>query len=588
MSGYNDYEGLFANDIAVVVLSKFIEFKLNVAPACIEEYKFDDKIVQPGLIGRVAGWGLIDPNGDTSSTLKQIDLPVIEREHCSKIFNQDFRPFFTSDKFCAGYLTGIGVCSGDSGGGLVFPKRINDKTVYYLRGIVSTGQNKGGSCDKDAYSLFTNTAYFWDLIEHHIIANRPTIVNSLAPLIDAVKCDPIKGEHLILSKCFRHGLQTKCSEAIDIGISITTMCAKGHESRLATVHTCQVNGIWWPPVEHCNPICGRTSSLPYIPWLVTIYVSIGDSLPLIGSGVIVSQRVVLTYAEESFQLFTADISALQIYAAVLHYFDNGNTENQQYRKVVKRYLHQNPVESTDRTFAVLIMDKPFEFNADYVGPVCLDFSTKDTNNGEIVSTAAYGVKEGRILQSSYTLLENSDCKSNDTNIFKELSRRKICARRPETVDGNCPMVEGTALVSSEMKSGINISYLRGIAIKGSRTPQYNRCVDDEFQMFININDFKDHIQHYIMRFSDRNISSLQSSNKSCRISSIAIDDGTIYMFESVEVKLNVGDEVDHLEIIEYSCKSGHRLFGSNIDVCVNGVWNKTAPRCELDSLQCKF
>lgn len=174
VSGYNDVDGLFANDIAVVIVNNFIEFKANVAPACVEEYKYDEKIIAPDSTGRVAGWGLVQSSGKPSDTLKQVDLPVIQRHQCLQSLDSNFRAFFTSDKFCAGHLTGVGVCQGDSGGGLVFPKVINDRKVYYLRGIVSAGQNKGGSCDEDKYTLFTNTAHFWDLIEFHEIANRPS------------------------------------------------------------------------------------------------------------------------------------------------------------------------------------------------------------------------------------------------------------------------------------------------------------------------------------------------------------------------------------------------------------------------------
>lgn len=173
--GYIDYEGLFSGDIAILILNNYLEYKINVAPICITNYKFDEKIVPPGTSGLVAGWGLVSSGGDPSDRLKQVELPVIQREQCLKAVDQSFRPFLTSDKFCAGLLTGVGVCVGDSGGGLVFSKTINGHTVYYLRGIVSIGHNKDGSCDIDKYAVFTNTAHFWDLIQYHELANRPKL-----------------------------------------------------------------------------------------------------------------------------------------------------------------------------------------------------------------------------------------------------------------------------------------------------------------------------------------------------------------------------------------------------------------------------
>lgn len=57
--------------------------------------------------------------------------------------------------------------------GLVFPKTLGSSTVYFLRGIVSTGGNKGGSCDNDKYSLFTNVQYHIEMVQYYETQNRP-------------------------------------------------------------------------------------------------------------------------------------------------------------------------------------------------------------------------------------------------------------------------------------------------------------------------------------------------------------------------------------------------------------------------------
>lgn len=62
-----DYARYYANDIAVVILNNFIEFKTYIAPVCIQ---FDLKCVEPGLIGTVAGWGLESQDGQPSIVLK--------------------------------------------------------------------------------------------------------------------------------------------------------------------------------------------------------------------------------------------------------------------------------------------------------------------------------------------------------------------------------------------------------------------------------------------------------------------------------------------------------------------------------------
>lgn len=57
--------------------------------------------------------------------------------------------------------------------GLVFPKAVGSSTVYFLRGIVSTGGNKGGSCDNDKYTLFTNVQYHIEMVQYYETQNRP-------------------------------------------------------------------------------------------------------------------------------------------------------------------------------------------------------------------------------------------------------------------------------------------------------------------------------------------------------------------------------------------------------------------------------
>lgn len=66
-------------------------------------------------------------------------------------------------------------CLFDLGGGLVFPQIVGHKTIHVLRGIVSTGGNKGGSCDNDKYTTFTNVAFHMDFVNTHISKYEPKI-----------------------------------------------------------------------------------------------------------------------------------------------------------------------------------------------------------------------------------------------------------------------------------------------------------------------------------------------------------------------------------------------------------------------------
>lgn len=173
--GYNDVTGNFAADVVLIILRKPLEFQAHIAPICIPYgLQYEEKRVTPGLEGRVAGWGLTSSGGQASENLKIVELPAIDRQKCLSDSDPGFRPQITPDKFCAGYLnSNVGVCQGDSGGGLVFPTQERNRTVYYLRGIVSTGANKQDSCDGDKYSTFTNILYYEDLLQKTDARYRP-------------------------------------------------------------------------------------------------------------------------------------------------------------------------------------------------------------------------------------------------------------------------------------------------------------------------------------------------------------------------------------------------------------------------------
>lgn len=173
--GYNDYAGLYFSDIALLILTDFIVLKSYVKPICIDyDLEYNEQIVPSDWIGRVAGWGLEESGGQSSTELKVIELPAIDYHVCKTASTPQFRPFITGDKFCAGYSdSGLSVCEGDSGGGLVFPRDIGGQPTFYLRGIVSAGADKQGSCDSDKYTTFTNIQFYIKLIISLMANNRP-------------------------------------------------------------------------------------------------------------------------------------------------------------------------------------------------------------------------------------------------------------------------------------------------------------------------------------------------------------------------------------------------------------------------------
>lgn len=170
---YEDTKGLLGKDIAVLILNTYLDFSTYIAPACLDYETHPQIAITPNVYGRVAGWGLESTNGLPSPVLKLIELPVIDRNKCIIESNPNFVPFITDDKFCAGYLNGSSVCQGDSGAGLVIARIVNGKKRFYLKGIVSAGANKNGSCDNNKYTTFTNIANYSEFIMLNEIPHRP-------------------------------------------------------------------------------------------------------------------------------------------------------------------------------------------------------------------------------------------------------------------------------------------------------------------------------------------------------------------------------------------------------------------------------
>ncbi|XP_065223466.1 modular serine protease-like isoform X2 [Planococcus citri] len=152
--GYQGINSYYAADIAAIILKEKITISPTVLPACIDWIGLSTSEPVEGTFAKVSGWGE-NEYGYLSEKLMTIYLPFISRERCLNIVPDDFKPFITFDKFCAGSEKGPGVLKGDSGGGLVFPRQHEDGIFYYLRGLVSLKQPS-----------VTSIAAFTDLADH--------------------------------------------------------------------------------------------------------------------------------------------------------------------------------------------------------------------------------------------------------------------------------------------------------------------------------------------------------------------------------------------------------------------------------------
>lgn len=69
---------------------------------------------------QAVGWG-VTLTAKASEVLQFVELPVTSFQTCFNNLSHNLKQFYTDDKFCAGFVDkSTSVCTGDSGGGLVF------------------------------------------------------------------------------------------------------------------------------------------------------------------------------------------------------------------------------------------------------------------------------------------------------------------------------------------------------------------------------------------------------------------------------------------------------------------------------------
>uniref|UniRef100_A0A1L8DQQ0 Putative trypsin-like serine protease n=1 Tax=Nyssomyia neivai TaxID=330878 RepID=A0A1L8DQQ0_9DIPT len=169
---YNDYNGLYTVDVAILELSSSIVYTPYIKPVCIvPSFEGAERYVDSDVKGRVAGWGLTE-NEKPSDILKVVDLDTVSFHKCKRRSPLEFKNFITHDKFCAGNLLNYTVCAGDSGGGFMITqeKKVGEKIqkVHYLQGIVSVGANSKKVCTPGHFIAFTNIQYVLQLIYKYL------------------------------------------------------------------------------------------------------------------------------------------------------------------------------------------------------------------------------------------------------------------------------------------------------------------------------------------------------------------------------------------------------------------------------------
>ncbi|XP_016934312.3 trypsin-1 [Drosophila suzukii] len=140
------------HDIALLRLDQPIPLVDTMRPACLPSNWLQNFDFQKAI---VAGWGLSQEGGSTSSVLQEVVVPIITNAQCRAT---SYRSMIVDTMLCAGLVQtgGRDACQGDSGGPLIVRDRI-----FRLAGVVSFGY---GCAKPDAPGVYTRVSRYLEWI----------------------------------------------------------------------------------------------------------------------------------------------------------------------------------------------------------------------------------------------------------------------------------------------------------------------------------------------------------------------------------------------------------------------------------------
>ncbi|CAB4026288.1 MAM and LDL-receptor class A domain-containing 1-like isoform X1 [Paramuricea clavata] len=140
----------FDYDIAVIRLSRSVQFTQRIKPVCI-----NTGIDFTGQRCYISGWGRLQSGGSRPDVLQEAQVPIVTPQECKKSYGSSS---ITDRMLCAGYSRGgIDTCQGDSGGPLVCQ---HSNGSWYLTGVTSWGR---GCASAGYYGVYAHVAnlYPW-------------------------------------------------------------------------------------------------------------------------------------------------------------------------------------------------------------------------------------------------------------------------------------------------------------------------------------------------------------------------------------------------------------------------------------------
>nr|CAH0107143.1 unnamed protein product [Daphnia galeata] len=140
------------HDIAIVRLNRPVEFSTVIQRICLPPPSL------PSLEDRtafVAGWGTTAFLGSTSSSLREVEVPIWNNQACLEAIGKNV---FDTTLCAGGRIKSADACQGDSGGPLMMPM-VDDR--WAAIGVVSWGIRCG---EPTKPGLYTRTSHYTDWI----------------------------------------------------------------------------------------------------------------------------------------------------------------------------------------------------------------------------------------------------------------------------------------------------------------------------------------------------------------------------------------------------------------------------------------
>ncbi|CAG0907854.1 unnamed protein product [Darwinula stevensoni] len=155
---HNQFSGSsLHNDIALLVLPSKIAFNSGVAPVCLPSNTRESYVGQRCI---VAGWGSLSEGGSTTTTLREVEVPILDNAACQQKYGGSAPGGIIPGMICAGEPQ-RDACTGDSGGPLVCCNSGKCDQV----GVVSWGIG----CGHPKYpGVYTRVSHYMDWITKNL------------------------------------------------------------------------------------------------------------------------------------------------------------------------------------------------------------------------------------------------------------------------------------------------------------------------------------------------------------------------------------------------------------------------------------